>query len=172
MGSAGLQLGSGFLLTSSTAPRSDPRAGNIVFVESIEHNKLLPTISINVMGNPKTEYRPFIDVTTQGITGTWLYDTGASVSCMSVEQFRHIAIPKRPAKHKPLIRLLSAAKTEINVMGLFYLKIKIPGKTFEPRTCMSSNESRGHYWHRHHQVPGVNISAHLQIFQFQRAHSS
>ncbi len=74
------------------------------------------------MGSPKADYKPFINVTTQGVTGTWLYDTGALVFCMSMEQFRRIAVPNRPAKHKPLIRLLSAAKTEINVLGLFYLK--------------------------------------------------
>jgi len=69
-----------------TAPRCDCRAGNIVFVEELQVNKNLPTISINVMGNQKAEYRPFIDVTTQNVMGTWLYDTGASVSCMSLEQ--------------------------------------------------------------------------------------
>ena len=50
---------------------------------------------------------------------------------MLLEQLRCIAIGNRPVKQKPLIRLLSAAKTEINVIGLFQLKMKISGKTFE-----------------------------------------
>ncbi len=121
----GLRARTGFLLTDGTAPRCDRRAGNIVLVDEIQINKNLPTISINVMGNHKAEYRPFINVTTQNVEGTWLYDTGASVSCMSLEQFRRIAINQRPTKQNPQIRLLSAAKTEINVIGLFYLQIKI-----------------------------------------------
>jgi transposase InsO family protein len=119
------------LLNDGTAPKCDRRPGNIVFVNEVQINKVLPTISINVMGNTKAEYRPFINVTTQGVTGTWLYDTGASVSCMSLTQFRRIALDNRPVKQTPQIRLLSAAKTEINVIGLFHLKIKILGKTFE-----------------------------------------
>jgi len=127
----GLRARTGFLLTDGTAPRCDRRAGNIVLVDEIQINKNLPTISINVMGNHKAEYRPFINVTTQNVEGTWLYDTGASVSCMSLEQFRRIAIDQRPTKQNPQIRLLSAAKTEINVIGLFYLQIKILNKLFQ-----------------------------------------
>ncbi len=49
----GIHAGGGFLLTGGTAPRCDRRAGNIVFVEELQINKNLPTISINVMGNKK-----------------------------------------------------------------------------------------------------------------------
>ena len=89
---------SGFSVNGGTALRSDRRSGETVYVESlnVNSNKQLPTISIDVMGNSKTEYRPFIIVETQEITGTWLYNTGASVSCMSVTQFRRIAIENRP----------------------------------------------------------------------------
>jgi hypothetical protein len=52
----GIHAGSGFLLTGGTAPRCDRCAGNIVFVEELQVNKNLPTISINVMGNSKAEY--------------------------------------------------------------------------------------------------------------------
>ncbi len=100
----GIHAGGGFLLTDGTAPRCDRRAGNIVLVDEIQINKNLPTISINVMGNHKAEYRPFINVTTQNVEGTWLYDTGASVSCMSLEQFRRIAIDQRQTKQNPQIR--------------------------------------------------------------------
>jgi len=127
----GIHARSGFLLISGTAPKCDRRAGNIVFVNELQSNKSLPTISINVMGNQKAEYRPFINVTTQNVMGTWLYDTGASVSCMSLEQFRCIAINQRPTKQNPQIRLLSAAKMGINVIGLFHLKIKILNKIFQ-----------------------------------------
>ena len=124
--------GSGFSVNGGTAPRSDRRSGETVYVETVNvhSNKQLPTISIDVMGNSKAEYRPFINVGTQEITGTWLYDTGASVSCMSVKQFRRIAIENRPPKLTPQIRLLSASKDEISVIGMFILKFKILGKTF------------------------------------------
>ncbi len=119
------------MLTDSTAPKCDCSKGNIVFEEELHVNKNLPSISINVMVNSKGEHQPFINITTQNVTGTWLYDTGASVSCMSLEQFRRIAIGNLLVKQNPQIRLLSAAKTEINVIGLFQLKIKILDKTFE-----------------------------------------
>ncbi len=139
----GIHAGSGFLLTGGTAPRCDRRAGNIVFVNEVQCNKNVPTISINVMGNHKAEYRPFINVTTQNVMGTWLYDTGVSVSCMSLEQFRRIAVNQRPTKQNPQIRLLSAAKTEINVIGLFHLKIKILDKIFQHpvHVCHPMNQS-------------------------------
>ena len=82
------------------------------------------------MGNPKTEYRPFIQVSTQKVGGTWLYDTGASVSCMSLQQFRRIPVDQRPPKQTPLIRLLSASKEEIKVLGMYILQFKILGKIF------------------------------------------
>jgi len=108
-----------FCWTDGIAPKCDRRTGNIVFVEELQVNKISPTISINVMVNSKAEYRPFINVTTQNVMGTWLYDTGASVSCMSLEQFRRIAIGNRPVKQNLQIRLLSAVKIEINIIGLF-----------------------------------------------------
>jgi hypothetical protein len=50
---------------------------------------------------------------------------------MSQEQFWRIAIGNGPVKQNLQIRLLSAAKTEINVIGLFHLKIKILDKIFQ-----------------------------------------
>ena len=82
------------------------------------------------MGKTKFNDRPFITVNTQNVPGTWLYDTGASVSCMSLEQFRRIAPENRPIKHNPQVRLLSAAKTEMTVTGMYHLNFKILGKTF------------------------------------------
>ena len=34
--------------------------------------------------------RPFIKVSTKGGTSEWLFDSGASVTCMSLKQFRQI----------------------------------------------------------------------------------
>jgi len=138
----GIHAGGGFLLTGGTAPRCDRRAGNIVFVEELQCNKNLPTISINVMGNHKAEYRPFINVTTQNVMGIWLYDTGVSVSCMLLEQFRCITVHQKPSKQNPQIRLLSATKTEINVIGLFHLKIKILDNVFQHKVhvCHPMNQ--------------------------------
>jgi len=130
--------------------------GNIVFVEELQVNKNLPTISINVMGNSKAEYRPFINITTQNVTETWLYDMRASVSCMALEQFRRIAIGNQPVKQNPQIRLLSAAKTKINVIGLFQLKIKILDKTFDHpvHVCHPMNQGG---------VIGMDIIKHLRL---------
>ena len=72
------------------------------------------------MGNPKTDFRPFITVQTKQVPGTWLYDTGASVSCMSLQQ-----IPAHCATSLP------SAKTENTVVGMYNLNFSILGKSFQ-----------------------------------------
>ena len=42
--------------------------------------------------------RPFITLQHGGIQSTWLFDTGAAISCMSLKAFRTIPIKHRPKK--------------------------------------------------------------------------
>jgi hypothetical protein len=43
--------------------------------------------------------RPFITMKVQGVTSTWLYDTGAAANCMSLSEFRKIPPEKRPQSY-------------------------------------------------------------------------
>ena len=95
------------------------------------------------MGNLKRQNRPFIKVKANKIEGTWLYDTGASVSCMSLEQFRRIPPEQRPIKQDAQVRLLSAAKTEIRVVGMYILTLNILGKTFSHPVHVCSPMNQG-----------------------------
>jgi hypothetical protein len=49
---------------------------------------------------------------------------------MSVEQFQQIPPEQRPVKQNAQVRLLSAAKTEIRVVGMYILTLNILGKMF------------------------------------------
>lgn len=95
------------------------------------------------MGNLKRQNRPFIKVKANKIEGTWLYDTGASVSCMSLEQFRRIPPEQRPIKQDAQVRLLSAAKTEIRVVGMYILALNILGKTISHPVHVCSPMNQG-----------------------------
>ena len=77
-----------------------------------------------------TAGRPFLDVTVNSIKAPWLYDTGASVTCMALSEFRKIAPDSRPNKMPTDLTLVSAAKTQIKVVGKYLLQFNIFGKLF------------------------------------------
>ena len=53
--------------------------------------------NINDVVSKKTP-RPFIVLKHGNIQSTWLFDTGAAISCMSLKAFRSIPIQNRPKK--------------------------------------------------------------------------
>ena len=56
------------------------------------------------------EPRPFIKITCKEMLNeTWLYDTGASITCMSLEKFRSIPEGKKPKRLNIPIREAKAA---------------------------------------------------------------
>ena len=74
--------------------------------------------------------RPFLDGCIGNVTTNMLYDTGASITCISEKTFRRIPAEKRPQKmdaHGPQFR--SAGGHQLQVRGLYNLPIKLLGKS-------------------------------------------
>ena len=86
--------------------------------------------------------RPFVPLKVQSLEGKWLYDTGASVTCMSLKHFRQIHPDNRPPKLQSHLKLISAAKTVLKVTGMFMLKFKIFDKVFSHpvHVCETMNQ--------------------------------
>jgi len=76
------------------------------------------------------------------IQGTWLYDTGASVTCMSLKEFCKIPPDRRPPKLHSNLKLISAAKTILKITGMYMLQLEIFGKTLihPVHICESMNQ--------------------------------
>ena len=62
--------------------------------------------------------RPYIKVTTRGGTSDWLFDSGASVTCMSVKAFRQIPPEFRPEKLPNSTKLVDAGGNNLVVQGV------------------------------------------------------
>jgi len=75
--------------------------------------------------------RPFLKVTAQGITSTWLFDTGAQRSVMSLKEFRKIRVEARPPKLPVNIQLTAAGSTQLDVLGVYNLTLTAFGKTIQ-----------------------------------------
>ena len=73
--------------------------------------------------------RPFIKVTSKSGTSDWLFDSGASVTCMSVKQFRQIPIDQRPEKLPSITKLVDASGNDLNVYGVYNLQLTVHGKS-------------------------------------------
>jgi hypothetical protein len=122
-------------------PKSTRR--NSENVEKISFNKIFDTkISSTAFISKTIAGRPFLKLKAHNIQGTWLYDTGASVTCMSLKEFRKIPPVSRPPKLRSNLRLISAAKTILKVTGMYMLQLEILGKTVTHpvHICESMNQ--------------------------------
>ena len=73
--------------------------------------------------------RPFIKVTSNSGTSDWLFDSGASVTCMSVKQFRQIPVDQRPDKLPTFTKLVDASGNDLIVYGVYNLQLTVHGKS-------------------------------------------
>ena len=73
--------------------------------------------------------RPFVKVTSKSGTSDWLFDSGASVTCMSVKQFRLIPPDQRPEKLPNVTKLVDAGGNDLNVLGVYNLQLTVHGKS-------------------------------------------
>ena len=73
--------------------------------------------------------RPFIKVTSKSGTSDWLFDSGASVTCMSSKQFRLIPIDQRPEKLPNMTKLVDASGNDLHVFGVYNLQLTVHGKS-------------------------------------------
>ena len=84
--------------------------------------------------------RPFISVQSiKGVTTSWLYDTGAKVTVLALREFRKIPVALRPIKQFSNIKLESASKNAIKVIGVYELPITVQHKTVKHNVIVVDN---------------------------------
>ena len=61
---------------------------------------IISVITLSIASIVNTAKRPFLQILANGTASQWLFDTGAQVCCMNVNEFRKIPVHKRPQKLK------------------------------------------------------------------------
>ena len=101
--------------------------------------------------------RPHITVKTiQGPTTTWLYDTGADISVMSMREFRKIPIENRPKKKPSKVNISSASNTTMTACGTYEMPITVMGKTVNHDIVIVSNLNSN-------AIMGIDLIEHLGL---------
>ena len=92
----------------------------------------------------KSDARPMIQVNSQPfMTDQWLFDTGASITCMSTEKFRSIPTNKRPTKLNMPSRVARAAGGSILIPnGVCLFPLEWNGKKVMQQVHVFRNLSR------------------------------
>jgi hypothetical protein len=83
--------------------------------------------------------RPFITIKVQGVTSTWLYDTGAAANCMSLSEFRKIPPEKRPPKLPTLYNLSTASAHSLNIVGVYNMSLEMNNRKITSPVFVCSN---------------------------------
>ena len=89
----------------------------------------IPSILSNWYGDNK---RPRVDITVQGITSSWLYDTGACRTCISTKKFFKwfgTNLPKAVNPSSPVLNLRDAGGNSLGFRGVYNIPLTIMGKT-------------------------------------------
>jgi hypothetical protein len=90
---------------------------------------LLQICSIFSVINKSSTYRPRINCIIGGITSNWLFDTGASRTCLSLATFKSLFPPgKRPYISPIGLNLTDAGGNDLGCLGQTTLKFTIFGK--------------------------------------------
>ena len=103
---------------------------------------LLTLCAINIASvKDDSTGRPFISVNMHGVSGSWLFDTGASVTLISLKEFRKISPDNRPPRMSPITNLSGAGGESLNTHGIYNLKLTINGRTLVHPVYVASNLS-------------------------------
>ena len=89
----------------------------------------IPAILSNWYGDNK---RPRVDVTVNGITRSWLYDTGACRTCISTSKFFKwfgTNLPRSVSPSSPSQKLRDAGGNSLGFRGVYSIPLTILGKT-------------------------------------------
>jgi hypothetical protein len=75
--------------------------------------------------------RPRVTARAGGKTFSWLFDTGASVTCMTAESFRAAFPHDKPRRVQNAQHCTAASGNQMNSLGIFEMDLQIKGKTFK-----------------------------------------
>ena len=92
-------------------------------------NSLMAIFAFNISQINSQSTRPHIKVSMNGITNSWLYDTGAAISLIPLSEFRKIHPDLRPVRLRPQVNLTTASSSVMNVTGLYHLKLSINNRS-------------------------------------------
>ncbi len=89
--------------------------------------------------------RPFVTVKAQGVTSSWLYDTGADITLISITEFRKILPENRPPKKPVMVNLTCASDQQLKTVGLYDMKLTVGNKhSFSFENSVSVNSQPVH----------------------------
>ena len=91
--------------------------------------KSIPSVLSNWYVDNK---RPRVDVTVIGITKSWLYDTGACLTCISTKTFFKwfkTSLPQSVSPSSPLQNLRDAGGNSLGFRGVYSIPLTFLGKT-------------------------------------------
>jgi hypothetical protein len=74
--------------------------------------------------------RPRVTARAGGITFSWLFDTGASVTCMTAESFKAAFPHSKPCRVQNTQHCTAASGNQMNSLGIFEIDLQIKGKNF------------------------------------------
>ncbi len=89
--------------------------------------------------NINSAKRPFISLQVQGVTSSWLFDTGAAATVMALSEFCKISPDNRPKKLPAMLNLSTASADSLNIVGVYNLSFLIKGKTIQNPVYVFTN---------------------------------
>ncbi len=89
--------------------------------------------------NINSAKRPFITMQVQGVTSSWLFDTGPAASVMALSEFRKISPDNWPEKLPAMLNLSTASADSLNIVGVYNLSFSMKGKTIQNPVYVCSN---------------------------------
>ena len=102
-------------------------------------NTIFSIMTLGMIQDRKTSKRPFIQVRANGSDSPWLFDTGAEVCCMNVNEFRRIHVDNRPQKIQVFQDLRCASKNKLNVKGTYLMNLEILGRKIQQVVFVCKN---------------------------------
>ena len=117
-------------------------------------NSILAIFSILISKILPSNKRPHITAKVNGVSGDFLWDTGAGCSIINVTDFRKIPIEKRPPKLPHFQKLISASGDPIHVTGVYNLRYEIGTRIVYQPTFVCTNSSN---------ILGIDAIGNLQI---------
>ncbi len=86
--------------------------------------------------------RTFVTVKAQGVTSSWLYDTGAAITLISITEFRKILPENRPPKKPVMVNLTCASDKQLKTVGLYDMKLTVRNKTIIHPAYVTENKTQ------------------------------
>ncbi len=80
---------------------------------------------------PGEKVRPRVNVRTGNQTTSWLFDTGAAITCMNSRSFNAAFGNQKPKKIANAQSCVAASGNQMNSLGIFEIDLQIKGKSFK-----------------------------------------